>query len=336
MCKRGKEKRAIASLITIVLSISIIIVLILILYNMVFFITKGKSEEISQSVEKLMLSNLEVVNWEKNGSAINITIHASAGEGNIERVKFEIITNEEICYVEKDLQIQELETKTTGIFSDCSGSIEEINVYAIPSESAFVGSCSDLSETGRTYYLNSSILNADNKCINIKSENITFDCQGNEIKGDGIIGIYSNKPGTIIKNCIVSMHPTKGRGIELENADYSQVYNNIVSNQRYGIRLVSGTEHAIIKNNTANNNYASGIHVYKSDYNSIIDNIGSFNNAKGIWLENSDYNLIKNNEFNFNKVNGGISLVKSDYNEIKENILSWEKQGKRNLYQKFK
>jgi uncharacterized repeat protein (TIGR01451 family) len=85
-------------------------------------------------------------------------------------------------------------------------------------------------------------------------------------------------------------------GIYLCNADYCNIANNTVSNNKIGIHLQMGSQHNTITNNTVSNNIQRGIWLAQSNSNTITNNTVS-DNENGISLSSSDDNSIYNNYF---------------------------------------
>ncbi|MBM3233684.1 hypothetical protein FJZ19_01180 [Candidatus Pacearchaeota archaeon] len=161
---------------------------------------------------------------------------------------------------------------------------------------AEINDCMSLNESKKTYFLNSSIVNntARSNCINIAAENITLDCQGNMISSSSIsVGIYSNKRGTSIKNCSISLNLSYSTGIKLERADNSKIFGNILKSRGYGLYLAY-TSNSTIENNTIN--YGSnGIYVYSGAGNILLGNNLTNNRDRGIWIYFSPNSLLANN-----------------------------------------
>ena len=100
-----------------------------------------------------------------------------------------------------------------------------------------VNSCLNLNKQGKTYALNQDISAEGNDyCIKITASDITLDCQGHSITSENdAAGVYSNQLRTIIKNCKISVgiencmpycSGDNSKGIYLEGADNSQIFNN--------------------------------------------------------------------------------------------------------------
>lgn len=181
---------------------------------------------------------------------------------------------------------------------------EEFNISIIGDKgfNAFmdpdIAACSELSTTGATYTLTSDILDSSTSyCMNISANNVTLDCQGNTIDGDGaaVYGIYINKSSATmtnitIKNCIITGWDTAN--VYLENASGNTLTNMTSS---------SGD---------------NGIYLYYSDSNNISGIKIENNTDYGIYLSNagqSGPNLIYNNLFNNTNNTGFGGSVYTNY-----------------------
>ena len=129
-----------------------------------------------------------------------------------------------------------------------------------------------------TIKLNASITNQDGNCIEFNgADNVTFDCDGFTIGGDGDsagIGIYlSDSNGgsnnTIIKNCInVSYF---WNGIELDHSHNNTLINVTVSSNNFkGIHIDDSSNNTLI-NITANENWIA-IELFYGSSNTTIKN----------------------------------------------------------------
>ena len=84
---------------------------------------------------------------------------------------------------------------------------------AVSFASINIDNCTELNETGETYFLTADIMDSEvSQCMDITADNVSLDCQGYLIDGigstdsdgifaDGSITAYSN---ITIKNCMVA------------------------------------------------------------------------------------------------------------------------------------
>ncbi|ADI74151.1 periplasmic copper-binding protein [Methanohalobium evestigatum Z-7303] len=91
---------------------------------------------------------------------------------------------------------------------------------------------------------------------------------------------------------------TSCSGIRIESSNHSNIFNNMVSNNKLGISLINSDNNNITGNTAPGNDYA-GIYLQQSDNNDLNDNIVSDNNQYGIYLTSaggfsSDNNFTNN------------------------------------------
>ena len=109
-------------------------------------------------------------------------------------------------------------------------------------------------------------------------------------------------------------------GIHLKSVSYCNIYNNNVSNNRWGIFLLYSNNNNISNNNcSSNNEHGICLGGGGSNDNSISNNMCS-NNEVGIYLEETKNNSISNNTCSNN--GGGIYLDDSENNSISNNNCS--------------
>ncbi len=224
--------------------------------------------------------------------------------------------------------------------------------------------CRNLTKPNTLYTLTKDLIDADynsGNCINIFAQNITLDCQGNYINIDqDVSGIYSNQFNTTIRNCNISMGDVGGHGIKLVDANYSFIFNNILSEQYsglnlthtqnttiknnifesvdYGIYLFGSSNNSIIGNNLSDKrievvNYAIALYqdngnLIATDNNRLINNtIDSFDRT--IRLETSNRNImIDNNLFNHQGNKGSYYFISSSNNSISGGIVNGSVKGR--------
>jgi len=182
----------------------------------------------------------------------------------------------------------------------------------------YISDCSDLNQSGETYYLTADIIDSSiSPCINISANNVILDCQGHIIDGDDVaeygIYVYRSEITTTnitIKNCILSNWATAG--IYLFSSSNNQIINSTSNSNYHGIYLDSSSNNQII-NSTSNSNY-HGIYLDSSSNNQIINSTFNYNSDTGIYLDYSSNNQIINSTSNSNYY--GIYLLKSSNNQI--------------------
>jgi len=120
-------------------------------------------------------------------------------------------------------------------------------VTPTPTPSAGIYLCKEITESG-SYLVHTGLSFSYGNCITISAPDVTLDCQGNSIIGDGAIGILSQAEGSVIKNC------------NIKNTEYQL---------SYGIKCESGN--CTLSQNTVNfTGYSLGIPVWVTGSNSYI------------------------------------------------------------------
>ncbi|MCA9486624.1 MAG: right-handed parallel beta-helix repeat-containing protein [Nanoarchaeota archaeon] len=209
-----------------------------------------------------------------------------------------------------------------------------------------VSACGDISastlENYSKVYLMNSISNQDGNCFTFSTGNLTFDCMGYSITGDGDtsgFGFYINSfDGITIQNCDISGFDD---GIYMNAADNCSVLNTSTSNNGGGIRLVNSNYNlfdGIISNYNTNNALGSGYDdgisfEINSNYNILRNSQLSHNHDNGITIfSGSDNNLIDTVVFdnNSNVFNDGTIDIFSgtDNNQVRNSIITNTPSGK--------
>ncbi len=193
-----------------------------------------------------------------------------------------------------------------------------------------ISNCTDISSPG-SYYLNTSISNSpDIACINISANNVTLDCQGNTIDGDGeYLGPWrygvlvsraggpTNNTNVTIKNCIIS---DWDYGIDLYYASNNTIRGVNVSSNSYGIRLKFNSNNTLL-NITAVDNYGGLILEYSSA-NAIINSSLVNNINYDFYMMNSRPSGASECKQIFSNVNGTDNKPIIFYNSS-VNLQSW-------------
>jgi len=154
----------------------------------------------------------------------------------------------------------ECEGNTCGLNCEWNATSLQCESLGVPEEIP-VSSCDTLNSPNSLYYLTQDIVhNLGWNCIVINARNITLDCKGHSItttSSDTISGIYSNQTNTTIKNCNISGF--QGRSINLERANNSYVFNNMINNNLIGLRVFESSGIEIINNTITLNR--DGLHI---------------------------------------------------------------------------
>ncbi|MEM4336345.1 MAG: right-handed parallel beta-helix repeat-containing protein, partial [Candidatus Anstonellales archaeon] len=176
-----------------------------------------------------------------------------------------------------------------------------LSINAVP-----MRECGTISNSNAVYYLARNITN-DSTCLTITGSNVTVDCQGNWIHGDGGAGdfgiLINNGQNVTIRNCNISGFQV---GIYPFFSTYStanspKIYNNILWNNSFGIYSVDGLG-GIFENNTIYNN-TYGMWGHEIDYASFIGNTFHSNQILCLALNYTWYTNLTNNVF-MNSTNG--------------------------------
>jgi parallel beta-helix repeat protein len=159
--------------------------------------------------------------------------------------------------------------------------------------------------------------------IDIGADNVTLDCAGHSVTGNGSgTGInVDGRTGVTVRRCHVSGFEI---GIVLGSSSFNIIDGNWVHDNvlpgglSIGI-LLSGSPDNKISNNVVTGNGADGIAIgSSSDGNTISDNTVSGNGIHGIALEQADSNTVTGNESRDNEA-VGIWLVNSFGNTVTGN-----------------
>ncbi len=183
--------------------------------------------------------------------------------------------------------------------------------------------------------------------IVIMADDITLDCNGSVIVGNGIgVGILvQNRKNVTIRNCRVrgwdvGMYVVSGRNFVFERNDFSGNYVDDNSNIEHlkpiphGGMILNGIQNSRVVGNTANGNVA-GIQILNSSKIRVERNTTSRNRGWGIYLYGTTASQIFSNTVEYNNRScpewgedagcgsAGIVLTQqSDRNQINWNILT--------------
>ena len=157
--------------------------------------------------------------------------------------------------------------------------------------------------------------------VTIYSENNVFD-NLTIVSDSDVAGIYSNQINTTIMNSNISMGAGwDGRGIYLDGANNSYVYDNILNEQGFGVRL-EYTTNTRIEDNIANKNTVTGISINAESNNNVIINNTANSNQYGVYLFTSDNNTLVDNTANLNWLYGIAITSSSSNNNLTDNMVN--------------
>jgi hypothetical protein len=166
-----------------------------------------------------------------------------------------------------------------------------------------------------TYYLNDSDTNG---VIQIGANDVTLDCNGAELIGNGTAssrGIMSFQKNNItIKNCLINNYT---RGINYQDGENSTIFNNTIKNSDLGINLVSTSRYNHISNNNISNSTSRAISLSSNNPNNNITNNHLYLSYYGVWNEKSNYTYIKGNTGS--NLTIGVRILDSDYLKVYNN-----------------
>lgn len=174
-----------------------------------------------------------------------------------------------------------------------------------------------------------TVLDSDMACpatgLVIGANNITLDCAGHKITGNGPYssqsGVYLlGVSGVTVKNCQINsynygingyyansnaitgnMLSSNSNGVFLREGRSNNVTNNTISSNSTGIHLFNSSNNVVFQNNIATFVQQVGITFYGANGNSVTSNTLTGNNniySTGMAFQNSSGNSIYNNSFN--------------------------------------
>ena len=165
-----------------------------------------------------------------------------------------------------------------------------------------------------------SDLSCSDTALIIGADDITLDCNGHSITGNGAGGIVSygvlssGKKNITIKNCVLQNFTI---GIRFGATNQSYIINNTAINNSRGF-VLSSSPNNVLTSNTANNNSLYGFYLYISSGNTLTSNNAESNSFYGFYLDSSFYNILSSNMANNNK-HGGFYLESSFNNNFTNN-----------------
>ena len=189
----------------------------------------------------------------------------------------------------------------------------------------YIDECGTLSSAGETYILNSSIEQPNSaNCLSITADNITLDCDGYSITKTGAtsnFGITLTSNNTTVQKCniinfyygIKSANSINNNilnnsllncsySLRFDNVNYTNIYNNIISNSNIYSILLMNTYYCNVSNNLIQNSTNNGIHLSTNTINNTVnDNIIIFGENIGLFIYwNARNNSLNNNIICFN------------------------------------
>jgi parallel beta-helix repeat protein len=158
---------------------------------------------------------------------------------------------------------------------DTANNIVGVNITTFGSTFAPLGStitnltgCGSIDASGN--YILGSNISSGGTCITINASNVTLDCQGYSITGNGTgYGISNNGfDNGVVKNCVISKF---SRGMYYySNANYNNLTNNTINNTGTGVYLLN-SQYNNFKNNVIHN-ASTGAYLRSSSNNILINN----------------------------------------------------------------
>ncbi|RLJ05428.1 MAG: hypothetical protein DRP18_03110, partial [Candidatus Aenigmatarchaeota archaeon] len=184
-------------------------------------------------------------------------------------------------------------------------------------------------QSGDVLRLTADISNQNGTCIEINQSNITFDCAGHTIDGDGDsngYGIYVNAydygalANITIQNCTIQEfgHGVYFKGSLSNSIRNSEIYDINSSYNMHGVSLFRSSSNTL-QNITASFNDRDGINLDSSSSNTLQNITASFN-SRGMRLFYAYSNKIKDFTITSNS-NYGIYLSFSNSNTITNTII---------------
>jgi parallel beta-helix repeat protein len=165
----------------------------------------------------------------------------------------------------------------------------------------YLQGCANITAPG-TYYLAQNISDSSvSYCMNISANDVTLNCQWNEIDGDdnSVFGIYVSRDASTVSNvnvvnCTVS--DWDRAGILFSNASRNTIsYTSISSNDDSGLLLNYSSNNSVEGCDASDN--SNGIEMNYADKNNISNSSGQ-SNSYMIYMTDSSDNAIRDSYFN--------------------------------------
>ena len=209
-----------------------------------------------------------------------------------------------------------------------ANSVSSSNTYYVPDDYAQIqwavdnASASDtIIVRDGTYIENINV----NKRLTVQSENGTANCIVRAANKNDHVFVVSANYVTIRGFTITNATEFQKAGIYINSSGHSNVSDNIVSNNNFGIHLSSSSYNNSLQNNTVSNNHIIGIYLDNSSCNTITNNIANMNEQKNIVLDSGSLNTLINNTASYS--GSGIYILYSSDNVLLNNTVSEDLYG---------
>jgi len=221
-----------------------------------------------------------------------------------------------------------------------------IALLVLSTQAAFaqntIDSCGTEITSSGTYLVTQDLINTSGSCISVlNATNVTLDCQGYRLTGDGSgngIWVDYTSIGVVIRNCDIysfenGMYYTghdgviednklvdNTRGIRLSHGIGDEVRWNTGKDNVYGMYIDLSNNNNIYENTFHRSEY--GLYCHRGAGNYFTENQLNFNNARGLWFyATCNNNFIWYNTANLN-TNGFYIQSGSSGNDFYKNVLN--------------
>lgn len=178
------------------------------------------------------------------------------------------------------------------------GSIRAFSGQLIRTSSSSVecdscSSCNTSLSSANAYVVLTAPISSSGDCITVVAENVTLDCQNNEISGDTSgSGIYvADLNNVTVNNCTVNNF---SYGIYFSDVNNSFIYSSTVYNNDYGIEFLSSSNNTFVNNVIYNNSEDGFFSSLSSDNNTLTNNTIYDNLDDGIYFSSGSNNTLIN------------------------------------------
>jgi parallel beta-helix repeat protein len=163
-------------------------------------------------------------------------------------------------------------------------------------------------------------LNCNGLGLSIGANNVTLDCDGHSLIGNGTDSGVSviNKKNVTIQNCVITNF---SYGIQLRESENNYLSENTINENFRGIFIYLSNNNTL-SGNIVDNNAQRGIHITElSYYNRVYNNTASNNGGDGVYISSASNNTFINNIAEYNGEHGfyhmgiiGIDIGNTLYN----------------------